>query len=88
MLKDIPLKYKDFVREHQLGEAGNWKKVQDYIHMLQLFNYILNHAPSFNESGMVRYASQCYLELVDGNQEWKYGVPEPEGELDVEEGVG
>jgi len=50
MFKEIPAKYKDPIRGHL---SSKWRKVQDYVHMLQLFNYILTTAPAFNDSGMV-----------------------------------
>jgi hypothetical protein len=47
--KEIPVKYKDPLGSHL---SAMLRKVQDYIQLLQLFNYILTTVPKFNEPGM------------------------------------
>jgi phosphatidylserine decarboxylase len=65
MFKEIPAKYKDSLRG-QL--SSKWRKVQDYVHMLQLFNYILTTAPGFNESGMVGVPVNAILDAPMGTK--------------------
>jgi phosphatidylserine decarboxylase len=68
MFKEIPPKYKDPVRPHHSEQLPKWKKVQDYIHMLELFNYILTQAPEFNDSGMVGVPVNAILDWPMGTR--------------------
>jgi len=65
MFKEIPAKYKLPIRGHL---SSKWRKVQDYVHMLQLFNYILTTAPAFNESGMVGVPINAVLDAPMGTK--------------------
>ncbi|KAE9370726.1 hypothetical protein N431DRAFT_427089 [Stipitochalara longipes BDJ] len=75
MFKETPAKYKDPIRGHL---SSKWRKVHDYVHMLQLFNYILTTAPAFNDSGMVGVPINAVLDGPMGDQGWQCSIFEPE----------
>ena len=41
---------------------GGVPQVRDYKHMLQLFNVIMTHAPSFDETGLVGFPFNAILD--------------------------
>ena len=68
MFDEVPPKYKD--PELLVGSAQQckYKKVESYVHMLELFNYILTTAPAFNESGMVGVPVNAILDWPMGTK--------------------
>ena len=42
--------------------SNGWPQIRDYQHMLKMFNVIMTHAPSFNETGFVGFPFNAILD--------------------------
>lgn len=68
MFAEIPPKYKNPELPNDSLQREKYRKVESYIHMLELFNYILTTAPAFNESGLVGVPVNAILDWPMGTK--------------------
>ena len=68
MFDEVPPKYKNPELPSSLAQRKKYEKVEGYIHMLELFNYILTTAPAFNGSGMVGVPFNAILDWPMGTK--------------------
>ncbi len=52
----------DEVPHNKTRTSAGWPQIRDYQHMLKMFNVILTHAPSFNETGFVGFPFNAILD--------------------------